>query len=119
MYDSLNKGLLFLILSFSSLSFVYFLSIGPGDRGLIPGRVIPKNQKIVLDAALLSTQHYKVRTKSKVKQSWKLSSALGSLSTKVANLQHIFTNVCRTDAILHPPGPVNSSVTGKLQNNFV
>ena len=36
---------------------------GPGDRGSIPGRVIPKTQKIVLDAALLNTQHYKVRIK--------------------------------------------------------
>ena len=26
---------------------------GPEDRGLIPGRVIPKTKKIVLDAALL------------------------------------------------------------------
>ena len=33
---------------------------GPGGRGLIPGRVIPKTQKMVLDAALLNTQHYKV-----------------------------------------------------------
>ena len=49
---------------------------GPGDRGSIPGRVIPKTQKMVLDAALLSTQHYKVRIKSKVKQSWEWSSAL-------------------------------------------
>ena len=42
---------------------------GPGDRGLIPGRVIPKTQKMVLDADLLSTQHYKVRIKDKVEQS--------------------------------------------------
>ena len=35
----------------------------PGDRGSIPGRVIPKTQKMVLDTALLSTQHYKVRIK--------------------------------------------------------
>ena len=35
---------------------------GPGDLGSIPGWVIPKTQKMVLDAALLSTQHYKVRT---------------------------------------------------------
>ena len=35
---------------------------GPGNRGSIPGRVIPKTQKMVLDAALLNTQHYKVRT---------------------------------------------------------
>ena len=38
----------------------------PGDWGSIPGRVIPKTQKIVLDAALLGTQHYKVRIKGKV-----------------------------------------------------
>ena len=28
---------------------------GPRDPGSIPGRVIPKTQKMVLDAALLST----------------------------------------------------------------
>ena len=38
-------------------------------RGSISGRVLPKTKKMVLDAALLSTQHYKVRIKSKVKQS--------------------------------------------------
>ena len=32
---------------------------GPGDLGSIPGRVIPKTQKMVLDAALICTQHYK------------------------------------------------------------
>ena len=42
---------------------------GPGDLGSIPGRVIPKIQKMVLDASLLNTQHYKVRIKGKVKQS--------------------------------------------------
>ncbi len=39
----------------------------PGGQGSIPGRVIPKTQKIVLDAALLNTQHHKVRIKGKVK----------------------------------------------------
>ena len=39
---------------------------GQGDRGSIPGRVIPKTQKMVLDAALISTQHYKVRIERKV-----------------------------------------------------
>ena len=34
---------------------------GHGDLGSIPGRVIPKTQKMVLDASLLNTQHYKVR----------------------------------------------------------
>ena len=42
---------------------------GPGDRSLIPGRVIPKTQKMVLDATLFNTQHYKVRIKGKVEQS--------------------------------------------------
>ena len=49
---------------------------GLGGWGSIPGRVIPKTQKMVLDAALPSTQHYKVRVKGKVKQSWEWSSAL-------------------------------------------
>ena len=39
---------------------------GPGDLGSIPGRVIPKTKKMVLDATLLYTQHYKVRIKGKV-----------------------------------------------------
>ena len=30
---------------------------------MIPGRVIPKSQKMVLDATLPNTQHYKVRVK--------------------------------------------------------
>ena len=34
---------------------------GPADRGSITGQVILKTQKMVLDATLLSTQHYKVR----------------------------------------------------------
>ena len=33
---------------------------GAGDQGLIPGQVIPKTQKMVLDASLLNTLHYKV-----------------------------------------------------------
>ena len=47
----------------------------PRDRGLIPGRVIPKTKKMVRDAALLNTQYYKVRIKGKVKQSKEWSSA--------------------------------------------
>ena len=41
---------------------------GPGDLSSISGRVKPKTQKMVLDVALLSTQHNKVRIKGKVKQ---------------------------------------------------
>ena len=85
---------------------------GPGDWGSIPVRVIPKIQKIVLDAALFNTQHYKVRIKGKVEQSREWSSALplhlgvvamekgafGSPSTKVANFtyslySYIYTNI--------------------------
>ena len=50
---------IFLFLSFSIL-FEYIRLIsrvfanGPGDRGSIPGRVIPKTQKIVLDAPWLA-----------------------------------------------------------------
>ena len=48
----------------------------PGDLGSIPGRVIPKTQKMVLDASLLKSQHYKVGIKGKAEQSKEKSSAL-------------------------------------------
>ena len=41
----------------------------PGDQDSILGRVIPKTQKMVLDAAWLNTQHYKIRIEGKVEQS--------------------------------------------------
>ena len=41
----------------------------PGYLGSIPSRVIRKTQKMLLDASLLNTQHYKVRIKGKVEQS--------------------------------------------------
>ena len=49
---------------------------GPEDLGSIPGRVIPKTLKIVLDTSLFNTQQYKVRIKGKVEQSREKSSAL-------------------------------------------
>ena len=49
---------------------------GPGDQGSIPGRVIPKTQKMVVDVTLLKTQHYKIRIMGKVEQSREWSSAL-------------------------------------------
>ena len=72
---------------------------GPGDLGSIPGRVKPKNLKIVFDTFLLNTQQYKLRIKGKLEQSRETSSALSlhlgvvtiekgafwSLSTTVAN----------------------------------
>ena len=39
---------------------------GQGDLDSIPGRVIPKTQKMVLDASLLNIQHYKVQIKDQV-----------------------------------------------------
>ena len=42
----------------------------------IPGRVIPKTQKMMLNAALFSIQYYKVRIKGKVEQSSEWSNAL-------------------------------------------
>ena len=65
----------------------------PRDQGSIPGQVIPKIQKMALDASLFNTQHYKVRINGKgVVPSLHLSvvaiekGAFGSPLTKVANL---------------------------------
>ena len=41
-----------------------------------PGRVIPKTQKMALDASLLNTQHHKVHIKGKGKQPKEKSGAL-------------------------------------------
>ena len=49
---------------------------GPGDLGLIPGHVIRKSLKMVLDTSLLNTEQYKVRIKGKVKQFRERSSTL-------------------------------------------
>ena len=49
---------------------------GLGDWNSISGEVIPKTQKMVLDATLLNTQLYKIRIKDKVEQSREWRSAL-------------------------------------------
>ena len=49
---------------------------GLEDQSSIPGRVIPKTQKMVLDAALLNTHYYKLWIKGKVEQSRERSSTL-------------------------------------------
>ena len=75
------------------------------DLGSIPGRVIPKTLKIVLDTSLLNTQQYKVRIKGKVELSRERSSALHytlcvvaiekgafwSPSTMVANFTYFYS----------------------------
>ena len=95
----------YICLAISQMSRVF--ANGPGDQGSIAGRVRPKTQKIVLDSALLSTQHYKVRIKGKVEQSRELSSAplhlgvvaiekgaFGSPLTKVANFTTYIYLLC-------------------------
>ena len=49
---------------------------GPGDLGSIPGRLLPKTLKMVLDTCLLNAQQYKVSIKGKVEQSRERSDAL-------------------------------------------
>ena len=51
-----------------------------GDQGSIPGSVISKTLKMVLDTYLLNTQQYKVRIKGKVEQSRERNSAPQHLS---------------------------------------
>ena len=58
-------------------------AIGQGDLGSIPGRVIPKTLKMVLDTSLLNTQQYKVRIKGNVEQSRERSNALPYIFTLV------------------------------------
>ena len=53
---------------------------GPWDLGSVPGRVIPKTLKMVLDTSLLNMQQYKVRIKGKVEQSEERSSTLSYTS---------------------------------------
>ena len=49
---------------------------GPGDLASVPGRVIPKTFKMVLDSSLFYTQQYKVRIEGKVEQPRERCSAL-------------------------------------------
>ena len=54
-----NQGIIISVIDLMSRVFTNGLE----TRSSIPGRVIPKTQKMVLDAALLNTQPYKVRVK--------------------------------------------------------
>ena len=65
------------IINTNNLHFGRMSSVFPndlGEQGSIPGRVIPKTQKMVLDAALFNTRHYKVWIKDKVEHSREWSS---------------------------------------------
>ena len=83
-------------------------TIGLVDQGSIPGQVIPKTQKMVLDAALLNTQYCQLWIESKGKQSREKSStltlhislvaiekgAIGSPSTTVDNFTYYYQCWC-------------------------
>ena len=71
-YKAQQKGVIFKVFGLMNRVF----SNGPEDWGSVPGQVIPKTQKMVLDATLLNTQHYKVRIKGKLEQSREWSSTL-------------------------------------------
>ena len=60
---------------FSSVQKSRLFNNGLGDRGSVSGRLIPKTQKMTLDAVLVNTQYYKVRIKCEVGQSREKSSA--------------------------------------------
>ena len=49
---------------------------GLEDLVSIPGRIIPKTLKMVIDTSLLDTQQYKVRIKGEVEKSRERSSVL-------------------------------------------
>ena len=87
---------------------------GLRDRGSIPGRVIPKTKKMVLDASLLNTQHYKVWIKCKVEQIQHLSiekGAFWSPLTMVANFTFFFIDMyIFTDTHKYFITHVNSSI---------
>ena len=46
------------------------------DQGSILSRIVPKTQKMELDAPLLNIRHYKVQIKDKVEQTAERSSTL-------------------------------------------
>ena len=79
LFNGISTFLSYLLPKFDSLVNVVFAN-GPGDLGSIPGRVIPKTLKMVLDTSLLNTQQYKLHIKGKVEQSRERSCALPNTS---------------------------------------
>ena len=79
----------------------------PGDLGSIPGHVIQKTLKMVLDTSLLNTQQYKVLSRASGEIQWKKShhplhlgvvaiekGAFSSPSTTVVNLYILASSEC-------------------------
>ena len=72
-----NKNLYNLYNDYQTLAWlVRVFTNSPGDLGSIPGWVIPKTLKMILDISLLNTQHYKVQIKGKVGESRERTSTL-------------------------------------------
>ena len=100
---------------------------GPGDLGSIPGRVIPKTQKMVLDASLLNTQHYKVRIKGKVEQSregvapsptsWCSSYRKGSLRVTLDYGRQLYFTYFAS-SLEEKKGPFSPNDTGEVRLDF-
>ena len=69
--SSIHQGAFFAILgTYILIGFVgRVFAHGLEDQGSVPGRIIPKTQRKVLDTSFLNTQHYKVRIKGKAEQS--------------------------------------------------
>ena len=97
-------------------------NIGLGVRVFANGPgVIPKTQKMVLDASLLNTQHYKVRIKGKVEQSregvapspthWCSSYRKGSLRVTLDYGRQLY--------FLHVLEPLHSKYSGNPQPDEV
>ena len=77
---------------------------GSGDGDSIPDKIIPKTQKMVLEAALLNTLLYKVQISGKVEQSKEWSSTLPyhlgvvAIEIKVVNFSFLYLEVSRCRA---------------------
>ena len=84
------------------------LANDPGDQGSVSGQVIPKTQKMVLDAARHNTQHYKVRIKSKVDQS----------RERKCSPQHLGLVATEKEAFESPSITVTSLLTAGLNSEF-
>ena len=122
LFESFDAELSHFDKSFKQFGLVVVFANGPGNLGSIPGSIIPKTLKMVLDTFLLNTQQYKVRIKGKVEQSRERSSsplhfgvlaiekrAFWSPSTKVANFTFLLISIvlclhlvkCQNSSILN------------------
>ena len=79
---------------------------GSGDLGSIPGQVIPKTQKSVMDPSVLNTQHYKVRIKDKRGQSMERESLGHPRLRSAKHSQHVGVEAIEKGAFVLPPTTV-------------